>query len=77
MNATVLVLVLTTITLAICFGVASYRSRLRLAPIHLKTRGHFVLMVKKDKGREDGGSAQQFSKCMGGQAEDNIGPLKQ
>lgn len=72
MNVMVLVLVLTTVTLGICLGVASYRRRLRLVPLHLKTKGHFVLMVKSDKSREDDASAQRFSKYMGGQAEDNI-----
>ncbi len=74
MKVTILVLVLVGALVAILVGVAFFRGRFRLAATPSETKGHFLLMLKKDKTGEDEKEAAQILKNKSRQVEDNVAP---
>jgi hypothetical protein len=71
MNTMILVLVLAISLAAVLAAVAFYRGSFRLAPVPQKTRGQFVLMLKKDPKREEEKQALLVSKNVRRDAQDN------
>jgi hypothetical protein len=74
MKVTILVLLLVGALVAILTGVAFFRGRFRLAATPSETKGHFLLMLKKDKTGEDEKETVQILKNKGRQVEGNVAP---
>jgi hypothetical protein len=74
MKVTILVFVLVVALAAILAGVAFYRGRFRLAATASETRGHFLLMLKKDNPSADEKEALEILKNKGRQPEEHVPP---
>jgi hypothetical protein len=74
MKITILVLVLVGALVAILVGVAFFRGRFRLAATPSETKGHFLLMLKKEKTADDEKEAARIFKNKGRQAGNNVAP---